>query len=123
MLAIWCIAFWEHLKKPKKILIVELGPGDGSLCKDLLKTFKKFNDFYNCLEINLLEISDNLKMIQKAKINDKRVKWIKKISEIHCGPTIFLGNEFFDSLPIKQIYKKGIYFLKNMSHYQTIKKK
>ena len=43
MIAIWCIAFWEHLKKPKKILIVELGPGDGSLCKDLLKAFKKFN--------------------------------------------------------------------------------
>ena len=29
MLAIWCIAFWEHIGKPKKILLVELGPGDG----------------------------------------------------------------------------------------------
>ena len=123
MIAIWCIAFWEHLKKPKKILIVELGPGDGSLCKDLLKTFKKFNNFYNCLEINLLEISDNLKMIQKAKINDKRVKWIKKISEIHCGPTIFLGNEFFDSLPIKQIYKKGNLFFEKYVALSNDKKK
>ena len=42
MLAIWCIAFWEHMDKPKKILLVELGPGDGSLCKDQLKTFKQF---------------------------------------------------------------------------------
>ena len=41
MIGIWCVAFWEHLKKPKKNLIVELGPGDGTLCKDLLKTFKK----------------------------------------------------------------------------------
>ena len=39
MLAVWCIAFWENIGKPKKILIVELGAGDGSLCKDLLKTF------------------------------------------------------------------------------------
>jgi len=106
ILAVWCIAFWEHIGKPNKILLVELGPGDGSLCKDLLKVFKQFKDFYNSLEINLLEISDKLKVIQKAKINNKKVKWIKKIKQINYGPIIFLGNEFFDSLPIKQIYKK-----------------
>ena len=106
MLAVWCVAFWEHIGKPSKILLVELGPGDGSLCKDLLKVFKQFKDFYNSLEINLLEISDKLKIIQKTKINNKKVKWIKKINEINYGPIIFLGNEFFDSLPIKQIYKK-----------------
>ena len=53
-----------------------------------------------------MEISDNLKTIQKAKINNKKVKWIKEIKEINYGPVIFLGNEFFDSLPIKQVYKK-----------------
>jgi len=106
MIAIWCIAFWEYIGKPRKILLVELGPGDGSLCKDLLKTFKQFKSFYDSLEINLLEISDKLKTIQKAKIKNKKVKWIKKIKEINCGPIIFLGNEFFDALPIKQIYKK-----------------
>ena len=42
MIAVWCIAFWEHLKKPKKIFIVELGPGDASLCSDLLDSFKNF---------------------------------------------------------------------------------
>jgi len=106
MIAIWCVAFWEYIGKPKKILLVELGPGDGSLCKDLLRIFRQFKNFYNSLEINLLEISDKLKTIQKLKINNRKVKWIKKIKEINCGPVIFLGNEFFDALPIKQIYKK-----------------
>ena len=106
MIAIWCVAFWEHIGKPKKFLLVELGPGDGTLCKDLLRTFKQFKNFYDSLEINLLEISDKMKIIQKGKINNKKVKWIKKIEEINCGPIIFLGNEFFDALPIKQIYKK-----------------
>ena len=67
MLAIWCVAFWEHLGRPSKVLLVELGPGDGTLCQDLLKTFKKFNNFYNALEINLLEISAKLKSVQKKK--------------------------------------------------------
>ena len=106
MLAVWCVAFWEHIGKPNKILLVELGPGDGSLCKVLLRASKQFKSFYNSLEINLLEISDKLKAIQKTKINNKKVKWIKKIKEINYGPVIFLGNEFFDALPIKQIYKK-----------------
>jgi len=106
MIAIWCVAFWEYIGKPKKILLVELGPGDGSLCKDLLRIFRQFKNFYNSLEINLLEISDKLKTIQRLKINNRKVKWIKKIKEINCGPIIFLGNEFFDALPIKQIYKK-----------------
>ena len=116
MLAIWCVAFWEHLGKPKKILLVELGPGNGTLCKDLLKTFMKFKNFYNSLEINLLEISDKLKKIQKLKINNKKVKWIKKINEVNWGPIIFVGNEFFDALPIKQIHKqKKLYFEKHIA--------
>ena len=113
MIAVWCVSFWEHLKKPKKILIVELGPGDGSLCKDLLKTFIKFDSFYKSLKINLLEKSLELKKIQHLKINNKKVEWIKSISEIKQGPIIFIGNEFFDALPIKQFYKKeGVFFEK-----------
>ena len=111
MLAIWCVAFWKHIGKPKKILITELGPGDASLCKNLLNTFKNFKSFYKCVEIKLIEKSSKLKRIQKARIKNKKVKWVKKIDDLNYGPIIFLGNEFFDSLPIKQIYKKENLFL------------
>jgi len=123
MIAIWCVAFWEYIGKPRKILLVELGPGDGSLCKGLLKTFRQFKNFYTSLEINLLEISDKLKTIQKLKINNRKVKWIKKIREINCGPVIFLGNEFFDALPIKQIYKKKKLFFEKFVALSNDKKK
>ena len=113
MIAVWCVAYWMHLKKPKKILLVELGPGDGELCKLLLKSFRKFKEFYNCLEINLLEVSEKLKKIQQRKITNKKVKWINAINEIHYGPVIFLANEFFDSLAIKQLYReKNLFFEK-----------
>ena len=110
MLAIWCVSFWEHLGKPKKIFIVELGPGDGSLCNDLLKAFKNFKKFYQSVEIKLLEKSINLKKIQKNKIKNKKVSWLKKINDLKRGPIIFIANEFFDALPIKQIYKKDNQF-------------
>ena len=110
IIAVWCVAFWEHLGKPKKITIVELGPGDGSLCADILNAFKNFKDFYSSLSINLLEKSNKLKKVQKTKIKNKKVKWIEKINKLNYGPIIFLGNEFFDALPIKQIFKKNKLF-------------
>ena len=119
IIAIWCVAFWEHLNKPKKFIIVELGPGNASLCKDLLNTFKNFKEFYKCFEIKLLEKSEKLKKIQKIKIKNKKVKWIKEINELDYGPIIFIGNEFFDSLAIKQLYKKNKFILEK---YVTLKK-
>ena len=116
MIAVWCVSFWKHLGKPKKIIIVELGPGDGSLCKDLLVALSNFKEFFNCLEIKLLEKSDNLKKIQKNKIKNTKVKWINNINGLNSGPIIFIGNEFFDSLPIKQIYKKKkLFFEKHIT--------
>ena len=68
MIAIWCVSYWEYLGKPKKIIVAELGPGDGSLCQDLLSAFKNFKDFYKSVEIRLMEKSNKLKSIQKTKI-------------------------------------------------------
>ena len=41
MIGIWLITSWELFGKPKQIHIVELGPGDGSLTKELLNTRKR----------------------------------------------------------------------------------
>ena len=111
MIAIWIISYWENLEKPKKFNIVELGPGNGDLCKVLIKTFKNFPDFYKNVKIFLYERSKYLKKIQKNKIKERKVSWLKNINDIKSGPVLFFGNEFFDAIPIKQfkIDKKKIY--------------
>ena len=124
MLAIWCISYWKHLGEPKKIFLVELGPGDGSLCEDMLSVFKKFPKFYNSIKIHLYEISSNLKKIQKSrKYGNKKVSWINKIQDINSGPVIFLGNEFFDSLAIKQLFKKNNFFFEKYVFLDKKRKK
>ena len=105
MLALWVISFWEHLKKPKIINIIELGPGSGKMCLTLLRVFKKFPDFFKSTNIFLYERSKSLKELQKKNLFDEKVKWIKNFDIIKSGPVIFLGNEFFDAIPIKQ-YKR-----------------
>ena len=102
MIAIWIIASWELFGKPKKFNIIELGPGDGSLTKILLGSFKKFPEFNSIKRIFLYEESNYLKKIQKNNISDKEVKWINNFNGIKKGPVIFFGNEFFDAIPIKQ---------------------
>ena len=82
MIAIWCVSFWEHIDKPKKILIVELGPGDGTLCKDLLNAFKNFSKFYNSLEIRLIEKSEKLEQSEKSKTNRKILEQKEKLLKI-----------------------------------------
>jgi cyclopropane-fatty-acyl-phospholipid synthase len=95
IIAIWIIACWESFGKPKNFNIIELGPGDGSLTKILLRSFKQFPEFNSIKKIYLFEESNYLKKIQKRKIINKDVKWINNFNLIKKGPVIFFGNEFF----------------------------
>ena len=107
MIAIWTISFWESLGKPKRFNIVELGPGDGELCRVLLRIFKKFPNFYKSINVLLYERSEFLKNIQKNKIKEENVSWLNNLDKIKNGPTLFFGNEFFDAIPVKQFEKKN----------------
>ena len=102
IIGIWIVSTWEKLGKPKKFNLVELGPGDGSLSKVLVETFKKFPEFNKATRLFLYEKSKLLKNIQRNKINNTKVKWINDFDSIKKGPIIFFGNEFFDAIPIKQ---------------------
>ena len=111
MIGVWIISTWQSLGEPKNFNIIELGPGDGSLTKILLRTFRKFSTFNKSANIFLYEKSNKLKNMQKKNINSSRVKWIKDFNNLKKGPVIFFGNEFFDAIPIKQFLRKDGLFL------------
>ena len=111
IIGIWLVSTWDTLGKPKKFNIVELGPGDGSLTKILIRTFKQFPEFNKATNIFLYEKSNFLMNLQKKNLNNSKVKWVKNFIDIKSGPVIFFGNEFFDAIPIKQFSRKGNLFL------------
>ena len=106
MLAIWCIALWENLGCPKKINIIELGGGNGEMMFRMIKVFERFDKFLKASKFFILEKSNFLKNIQKKKITPFKVSWINSFDNLKSGPNIFLANEFFDALPVKQFIKK-----------------
>ena len=105
MLSIWTVSFWQNLKCPKKINLIELGSGNGQMIYDMINSLKNFPEFYNSCSFFILEKSPYLKKIQKIKLKKFKIRWIKNLDEIKKENNIFIANEFFDALPIKQFFK------------------
>ena len=122
MIAIWIISFWENLRYPKKFNLIELGAGNGEMMNQIIKTFEKFPDFKKACKINILEKSNYLKKIQNKKLKDYDIKWLKNLNEISNIPNIFIANEFFDALPIKQFIKKNNVWFEKKIKYNAFSK-
>ncbi len=105
MIAIWILSFWKNLGSPKKFNLVELGAGNGEMMKILIESLKNFPNFLDSCKIYIHEKSPILTKIQKKKLNGNHIVWLSNIKKIENNPTLFIANEFFDSIAIKQFIK------------------
>ena len=106
MVAIWVVSFWQSLGSPKKFNLVELGAGNGEMMRVFIESFENFPIFLNSCNFIIHEKSPLLIKIQKKKLDNYNIMWISKLSKIKNNPTIFIANEFFDAIAIKQFIKK-----------------
>ncbi len=123
MIAIWIISFWKSLGSPKKFNIVELGAGNGEMMRVLLESFKNFPDFLDNSNFIIHEKSPNLIKTQKKKLKNNKVHWVSKLNKIKKFPSIFLANEFFDAIAIKQFQKRKNFWFEKFVTLKKIKKK
>ena len=120
MIAIWIISFWENLGSPKQFNLIELGGGNGEMMKILIESFQNFPSFQKSCNLIIHEKSPTLIRIQKKKLSKSKIIWISKINKLKKNPSIFVANEFFDAMPIKQFRKqRNIWFEKfvNFENY------
>ena len=122
MIAIWIISFWQSLGSPKKFNLVELGAGNGEMMKILIESFQNFPIFLNSCNFIIHEKSPSLIKIQKKKLDKTKIVWISKISKIKTNPSIFVANEFFDSIAIKQFIKKEDLWFEKFVNFKNPKK-
>jgi len=106
IIAIWVITFWKSIGSPKKFNLTELGAGNGEMMKVITDTLKNFPECFNACSFMIHEKSDFLINHQKNNLKSEKIFWINDIKKINSNPTIFLANEFFDAIPIKQFFKK-----------------
>ena len=106
IIAIWVMTFWKSIGSPKRFNLLELGAGNGEMMKVIIETLKNFPEFFVNCNFQIHEKSGLLKKKQQLNLKSEKITWIKNIKINNSYPTVFLANEFFDALPIKQFFKK-----------------
>ncbi|WP_208352410.1 class I SAM-dependent methyltransferase [Pseudaestuariivita rosea] len=95
---------WLDQGAPAEFLLVELGPGRGTLMKDILRATRHVPGFSNA-QVHLIETSAALKEIQKQTLGP--VIWHDNLNSLPDCPAYFVANEFFDALPVHQFVRRG----------------
>jgi len=108
LLGLWAAITWQQMNCPDSIHLVELGPGRGTLMSDALRATKGVPGFHDAISAHLVEISPVLRKRQQETLKSSgvNIQWHNEFGDIPDGPAIFIANEFFDALPIRQ-FEKG----------------
>ncbi len=106
MVGAWLADLWIKLGSPTEFLLVECGPGRGTLMADILRSTKNVPGFHEAARIYLMEMSPVLKDIQKQKLEAYDTRWIDDLSQLPpLLPVLLIANEFLDALPVRQLIK------------------
>lgn len=108
MIGAWLADVWSQHGSPSDFILLELGPGRGTLMADIVRTCTKVPGFMEAAQIHLIEMSPVLKEKQQETLATLNVCWHDDLSGLPDDvPVFFVANEFFDALPFKQLIYKG----------------
>lgn len=103
-LGFWVIQSWKDMGRPDRFNLVELGPGRGVMMADMLKSVSLRPECRRAANVILIEASAALQAVQAKTLglSGVSVSWADRIEEVDDAPTLVVGNEFLDCLPIRQ---------------------
>lgn len=110
LVAVWLYSAWNALGSPPRPVLAEIGPGRGTLMKDMLRTLARLDrDFAAAARIHMVEASPRLVDVQKATLcaSGFAIEWNETVSQLPQEPLLIIGNELFDALPVRQYVKTG----------------
>ena len=104
LIGAWIADTWMQMGAPENFILLECGPGRGTLMSDALRVTKNLKGFHDALNLHLLEMSPVLKEMQSATLGRYDATWHNDLSTVpHDIPIIVIGNEFLDALPVHQL--------------------
>jgi NADH dehydrogenase [ubiquinone] 1 alpha subcomplex assembly factor 7 len=107
LIGAWCADYWQRIGTPDPVLLVELGPGRGTLMADALRATRNVPGFAKALRLHLVERSPVLRRMQDEKLGAVEPQWHDGIATLPPGPLLLIANEFLDALPIRQFERRG----------------
>jgi NADH dehydrogenase [ubiquinone] 1 alpha subcomplex assembly factor 7 len=108
LIGAWVATVWQGMGGPERVVVVELGPGRGTLMADALRVFKTVPGLIESMTLALVETSPVLREVQRETLRASPLpRWFERIEDVPQGPLILIANEFIDALPIRQFVRRG----------------
>jgi NADH dehydrogenase [ubiquinone] 1 alpha subcomplex assembly factor 7 len=111
LIGAWLAERWQAMGSPGRAMLVELGPGRGSLMADALRATRRVEGFHAAIELHLVEINDTLRARQRQALQAiapaLQPHWHAGFADLPDSalPLLLVANEFFDALPIRQLQR------------------
>ncbi|MDA8240002.1 MAG: SAM-dependent methyltransferase [Nitrospiraceae bacterium] len=93
--------FWEYMGGPEHFEVVEMGPGAGHLCRDMLDYLKE-RDLGKSMRYSLIERNPSRRREQEELLDEYRemLSWFPSLDEISKMRGCLLSNELLDAFPV-----------------------
>lgn len=108
LVAVWMAGAWRAAGTPRPFVLAEIGPGRGTLIKDMLRALSRVApDMLAAARIHLVETSPRLQDIQKRTLAGRPAEpvWLSDVDQLPEMPLLIVGNELFDAVPQRQYVK------------------
>lgn len=107
LVGIWIAESWQRLGAPLPFRLTEIGPGRGTLMKDICRVLSGVSPrLFDSLDIVMVEASPRLADRQRETLGDpaSRIRWQGELDDTpHAG--VVVANELFDAIPVRQFVK------------------
>jgi SAM-dependent MidA family methyltransferase len=106
IIGLWLMTVWMFAHRPDRFLLVEAGPGRGTLMNDILRTMRTtLPACFAAAAVHFIERSPSLRAKQAALVPD--AAWHDSLDTVPGGLMFLIANEFLDALPIRQFVRRG----------------
>ena len=112
MCGLYLAHIYDLAGSPEDAAIIELGPGRGTLMRDMRHVWSQLMPAMTGLPIHFLETGHALQRLQASTVQTDKIKtavsWHHDIADLLAatdGPIFGIANEFFDALPVAQLIR------------------
>ena len=112
LIGLWAAVVWRQMRSPAAFILVEYGPGRGTLMRDALHAARLVPEFLRAAQVHLIETSTALTAVQRETLRHSPGTpiWNSGVKLERCRddvPVIVIGNEFIDTLPVEQFVRSS----------------
>jgi NADH dehydrogenase [ubiquinone] 1 alpha subcomplex assembly factor 7 len=105
LIGLWLAQVWLDQGAPEDAVLLELGPGRGTLMADALRATRTVPGFRAAMRLHLIEASPHLREVQGRTLGAHDPIFHDTLDTVPEKPLFAIANEFFDALPIRQFQR------------------